>query len=93
MDCSTPGFLILHHLPELAQTHVHGVGDAIQPSWRSVIPFSSSLQSFTASGSFLMSQRFTSGGQRIGASVSAHLLFIFLIELQLIYIVALLLDV
>ena len=23
MDCSTPGFSVLHHLPELAQTHVH----------------------------------------------------------------------
>ena len=32
MDCSTPGFPIHHHLPELAQTHVHQVGDAIQPS-------------------------------------------------------------
>ena len=32
MDCTTPGFPVLHHLPELAQTHVHWVGDAIQPS-------------------------------------------------------------
>ena len=32
MDCSTPGSPVLHHLPELALTHVHGVGDAIQPS-------------------------------------------------------------
>ena len=32
MDCSTLGFPILHHLPELAQTHVHWVSDAIQPS-------------------------------------------------------------
>ena len=32
MDCSTPGFPVLHQLPELAQTHVHSVGDAIQPS-------------------------------------------------------------
>ena len=31
MGCSTPGFPILHHLPGLAQTHVCGVGDAIQP--------------------------------------------------------------
>ena len=31
-DSSTPSFPILHHLPELAQTHVHWVGDAIQPS-------------------------------------------------------------
>ena len=32
MDCSTPGSLVLHELPELAQTHVHQVGDFIQPS-------------------------------------------------------------
>ena len=32
MDCSTSGFCVLHYLPELAQTHVHGVDDAIQPS-------------------------------------------------------------
>ena len=32
MDRSTLGFLILHHLPEFAQTHVHRVGDTIQPS-------------------------------------------------------------
>ena len=32
MDCSTPGFPTLHYLSELAQTHVHWVGDAIQPS-------------------------------------------------------------
>ena len=32
MDCSTPGLPVLHHLPEFAQTHVHSVSDAIQPS-------------------------------------------------------------
>ena len=32
MDCSTPDFFVLHHLPELAQTHAHLVSDAIQPS-------------------------------------------------------------
>ena len=32
MDCSMPGFPVRHQLPELAQTHVHQVGDAIQPS-------------------------------------------------------------
>ena len=32
MDCSMPGFPVYHQLPELAQTHVHGVSDAIQPS-------------------------------------------------------------
>ena len=40
----------------------------------SVIPFSSRLQSFPASGSFLMSQLFASGGQSIGASASASVL-------------------
>ena len=32
MDCSTPGLPVHHQLSELAQTHVHRVGDAIQPS-------------------------------------------------------------
>ena len=32
MDCSTPDFPFLYQLPELAQNHVHWVGDAIQPS-------------------------------------------------------------
>ena len=32
MNCSTVGFPVLHHLPEFVQTHVHWVGDAIQPS-------------------------------------------------------------
>ena len=30
MDCSMPGFSVHHQLPEIAQTHVHWVGDAIQ---------------------------------------------------------------
>src|SRR5574337_46435 len=32
MDCSTPGLPVHHQLPEFTQTHVHQVGDAIQPS-------------------------------------------------------------
>ena len=32
MDCSMPGFPVHHQLPEVTQTHVRGVGDAIQPS-------------------------------------------------------------
>ena len=32
MDCSTPDFPVHHQLPELTQTHIHQVGDAIQPS-------------------------------------------------------------
>ena len=32
MDCSTPGLPVHHQLPEFTQTHIHRVGDAIQPS-------------------------------------------------------------
>ena len=125
MDCSTPGFSVLHCLLEFAQTHVHWVNDVNKlfhpqsplrppalnlskhqglfqwigslpphglqytrllcpspypgacsnscPSSRwyhptiSAVPFSSCLQSFPASGSFLLSQLFASGGQSIGA--------------------------
>ena len=38
MDGSTPGFPVHHQLLEFAQTHVHWVGDAIQPSWSSPSP-------------------------------------------------------
>ena len=69
MDCSMPGFPVHHQLPELTQTQC-------QLSWwchptisSSVIPFSSRLQSFPASGSFQMSQFFPSGGQSIGQSI------------------------
>ena len=39
MDCSMPGFPVLHHLPDCTQTHVHWVGDAIQPSHPQLSPF------------------------------------------------------
>ena len=39
MDCSTSEFPVLHHLPELAQTHVRWVDDAIQPSCPLSSPF------------------------------------------------------
>ena len=64
------GFPIHHQFPEFTQTHVHRVGDAIQPSPSSVVPFSSCLQSFPASGSFPMTH-FASGGQSFGVSASA----------------------
>ena len=39
VDCSTSDFLVHHKLPELAQTHVHRVSDAIQPSHPLSFPF------------------------------------------------------
>ena len=73
-DCSMPGFPVHHQLLKLVQTHVY-------LSWwchliisSSVVPFSSCLQFFPASGSFQMRQFFTSGGQSIRASNSASVL-------------------
>ena len=63
--CSLPGFPVLRHLLEFAQTHVHWVNDAIQPShslWSPSPP------------AFNLSQLFTSDGQSIGASTSASVL-------------------
>ena len=42
-DCSTPGLPVLRHLPELAQTQVHWVSDAIQPSHPLSSPFPPAL--------------------------------------------------
>ena len=39
MNCSTPGLPVHHQLPEFTQTHVHWVGDAIQPSHPLSSPF------------------------------------------------------
>ena len=71
MDCSPPTFPVLHHLLELAQTHVHWVSDASKPS-QPRHPFISCFQSFPTSRSFLMSQLFTSSGQGTGVSASAQ---------------------
>ena len=58
MDCSVPGLPVHHQRPELAQTHVHWIGVAIQLSY----PLLSSSPAFSlpASGSFLMSWIFIS---------------------------------
>ena len=73
MDCSMPGFPVHHHLPSSLKFMSI---ETVMPSKHLVlfIPFSSCLQSFPASGYFLMSQHFTSGGQNIGASASASVL-------------------
>ena len=55
MDCDTPGFRVHHHLPELAQTHVHWVGDAIQPSHPLLSPSCLAFNLYQHQGFFLMS--------------------------------------
>ena len=74
MDCSMPAFPVFHYVLEFSQTHLHWIGEAIQPISSSVALFSSYPQSFPASGYFSMSQLFTSGGQSVGASTSASVL-------------------
>ena len=72
-DCSTQsGFPDDHQLPEPAQTHVHWVNDAIQPSHPLLSP--SSLLNFSQQEGFFfffpVSQFFASSGQSIGTSAS-----------------------
>ena len=79
IDCSTPG---LQEVNTRSSSPTPGVYSNSCPLswWRhptifsSVVPFSSCSQSFPASGSFQISQFFTSGGQRIGVSASASVL-------------------
>ena len=74
MDCSVPGFPVHHQLLELAQTHVHWVSDAIQPSHPLSSLSAPAPQYLPASGSFPISQLFTSGGQSIRVSASTSVL-------------------
>ena len=55
MDCGTPGSPVHHQLPELAQTHVHQVGDAIQPSCPLTSPSPPAFNLSQHQGLFLMS--------------------------------------
>ena len=73
MDYSTPGLPVHHQLPELDQTHVHRVGDAIQPSHPLSSP-SPPAFNLSQNQSFPMSQLFESGSQSIGVSTSTSVL-------------------
>ena len=81
MDCSTPGFPVHHQLPEFTQTHLHRVGDAIQPSHPLSSPSPPAFNLSQHQGLYMglhqgltMSQLFTSGGQSIGVSASISVL-------------------
>ena len=74
MDCSMPVFPVVHHLLELAQTHVHWVSDAIQPSHSLLVPSPPAVNLSQDKGLFPVSWLFSSGGQTIGASASASVL-------------------
>ena len=70
MDHGTPGVSVHHQLPEVAQSHVHQVGDAIQPSHRLLSP-SPSAFNLSQHQSFLMNQLFTTDGRSIRTSALA----------------------
>ena len=74
MSRSMPGLPVHHQLPEFTQTHIHLVGDTIQPSHPLLSPSPLCPQSLPASESFPMSQLFTWGGQNIGISALASVL-------------------
>ena len=73
MNHSTPGLPVHHQLPEFIQTHVHQVGDAIQPSHPLSSP-SPPAPNPSQHRSFPMSQLFAWGGQSTGVSASASFL-------------------
>ena len=80
MDCSTPGFPVLHCLSEFAQTHVHSINDAIQASH----PLSPPVLSPSQHQGFFQSQLFASGDQNIEASalvLPMHIQGLFPLEL------------
>ena len=70
VDCSSPDFPVHHHLLEFAQTHVHWVGDAIQPSHPLLSPSPPAFNLSQHQGLIHQSWLFTSDGQSIGASAS-----------------------
>ena len=75
IDTSRSGIPILQYLLEFTQSHDHWVSEASHPIISSSVTlFSSCPHSFLASGSFPVSQFFTSGGQTVGASASASVL-------------------
>ena len=65
MSHSTPGLPVHHQLPEFTQTHVHQVGDTIQPSHPLLSPSPPAPNPPPSSESFPMSQLFAWGGQML----------------------------
>ena len=74
INCSTPGLRVHHQLPAFTQTHVHWVGDAIQPPHSLLAPSPPAFNLSQYQGFFQMSQFFASGGQSIWVLASASVL-------------------
>ena len=70
MNCSTPGFLVLHYLWKFAQTHVHWVNDAIQPC-QALSPPSHIFNLSLHQGVFKWASSLNQVAKSTGASASA----------------------
>ena len=73
MNCRTPGLPVHCQLPEFTQTHVHWVGDALQPFYPLLSPPPPAFN-LSQHQVFSVSQLFASGGQSIGISASTSFL-------------------
>ena len=76
MDCSTSGFPVLYYLLEFAQTLVHWVSDAIQPSRPLSSSFPPAFNLSQDQGFFPMSWLFASSGQNIETSTLVPILLV-----------------
>ena len=76
LNCSMLGLSVHHQLPEFTQTHVHWIGDAIQPSHPLSSPSPPAFNHSQHQGLHIRwpHQFFTSGGQSTGISASASVL-------------------
>ena len=74
IDCSMPGFLVHHQLPELAQTHVHWVSEAIQPSCPLSSPSPHAFNLSQNQGLFKWINSLHQVAKVLGASASASVL-------------------
>ena len=79
MDCSAPGFPVHHQLPELAQTHILQVGDAIQPFHPLLFPSPPVFNLSQHQSLFQWVSFFASGSQSIGVSASVS---VFLVNIR-----------
>ena len=79
VHCNMPGFPVLHHLPELAQTYVHWVDDAIQSSYSLSSPSLPAALNLSQHQGLFQWVNSASDGQSIGASASAS---VFLMNIQ-----------
>ena len=74
LDCSMPGFPVYHQVPELAQTHVHRVDDAIQPPHPLSLPSPPAFNLFQHQCLFKGVSFSESVGQSVGVSASVSVL-------------------